>query len=546
MDFLELLKSRRRELSLAFACLVLANLLGLAMPWSIKLILDEVLAQGKHRLLLPVLGSLAAVIFLRAFAAYGGSFLGMRLAEQAAADLREKLYRHLLKLSVLHMETVPTGALLSKVVGDVETVKQFLLSGVLDFFYSILSACFVLAVLLWMDWRLAAAAILFLPVFVLTYSRLSGRFEEKHKNLRKAHGDLSARLAETFRGIRTVHAFGRQDYEAVRFAEKQEDILETAFQTHAIDARLWAAVEFLTSLGLILLLGLGARRVLAGGMTVGTLMAFYAYAGLLFIPLMRLATICGAYGPARASMNRIRGVFREWPEPVESDKAVSPKTIKGNVEFHDVSFSYDGQRPAVAGISFKVNAGDVVALVGPSGSGKTTLISLLARFFDPCSGRILVDGHNLRELGIKNYRSKIAFVLQNDFLFSGTVRQNILYGNLDAEDEAVEQAARAANIHDFILNLPRQYETQIGEGGVNLSGGERQKITIARAVLRDPAILVLDEATSAVDVLGENRIAEALRRLMKGRTTFIIAHHPSAVMRADKVVRIEKGSIVHV
>lgn len=546
MDFLNLFKPYLRKISIAFACLIIANIAALALPWSVKLILDDVFGSGNFMLLGQVLCVLVGIISLRAFAAYWGSYLGAQTAEKAAADLRGRLHHHLLKLPVLYVEHISSGELISKVIADVDTVKRFLLSGLLDFFYSLFNAFFILSILFFMDWPLATAAVFSVLIFVLAYSSLSKKFDTKYETLRKKHGELSGRLGEILRGIRTVHAFYRQDYEVERFAENQNQILKTAFQTHAIDARLWAATEFLSSLGLLLVLGLGARQVLMGRMSVGALMAFYAYVGFLFLPLMRLASIYGVYREARASMARIREVLGRWPEPVQAKKPFLFSKIKGDVEFKEVSFGYSDSKRTVEDVNLKVNAGETIALVGPSGSGKTTIISLLARFFDPHEGNIFVDGYDLRDLETENYRAKIAFVLQNDFLFNASIAQNILYGDLSADQKKVEKAAKAANIHDFIMDLPNQYETKLGEGGVNLSGGEKQRITIARAILRDPAILVLDEATSAVDLFSENHIAEAIQNLMKDRTTFIIAHRLSTVRRADRIVVMEKGKIMQI
>ena len=544
MDFLNLLKSHRRQLSFAFFYVVLTNLLALALPWSIKIMMDEIFFGGKKELLSGLFTVLAGIICLRLFTSYWGSILGMRIGEKIAIDLRQRFYTHILRLSVLRIEKIPIGSLVSRVISDIDAVKRFFFNGFLDFFYSLLIAIFVTAILFFMDWNMAIFVILFLPVFLLTYMMLCRKLEEEYENLRELQGDLSGQTAETLRGIRTVHIFHRINFEVFRFSKKQDHILKTAFQTYAVNAKLWAVSEFLSSMGLVFLLWFGAHRVLTGHMTAGTLVAFYTYMGFLFLPVMRIAAINNTYREARAAMSRILEVFSQLPEPVEAKNPISFKKIKGDVKFQRISFSYDGSRKALDDISLSVDAGQTVALVGPSGSGKTTLVSLLARFFDPDSGTILIDGHDLKELKVKDHREQIAMVLQNDFLFGETIKESILYGDLGAGDHSIRQAAEMANIHDFIKNLPQQYETKIGEGGIYLSGGEKQRLVIARAILKNPSVLILDEASSAVDSASEHFVTDAIQKLMKGRTIFIIAHRLSTIRHADQIIVLDKGKVL--
>jgi subfamily B ATP-binding cassette protein MsbA len=546
MTLLSLLKVHRWKLCAAFFCIALANLLNLVFPWSVKLIVDNVFARGDLSLLTLILAGLLAVSFLKALTGYGRSRWVIHTAEAAAHDLRVRLYRHLLRLPVTYFGDASSGTLISRVMGDVDCVKKFLLNGLPDFLYALFNVFFVVAALFVMNWKLAVIAVFFAVFLAATYLRWGRRLRSGYADLRQKHSELSGRLGEVFSGIRTVHAYHRGFHEDRRFVEGHRALSQSALKTHQIDAFFGACSDGLASLGLVALLWFGSHLVLAGKMTPGTLMAFYIYTGILFLPVVKLATVNNYYQEAMAALDRVSHTLEQKPGPKEFEKPVLLERLGGEIIFERVSFSYESGRRALCEIDLAIAPGQMVALVGPSGSGKTTLAGLLARFFDPTSGRILIDGHDLRNLDLAAYRSKIALVLQDDFLFSGSVEDNILYGRLNALPEEVSDAAKLSNAHDFIMGIPERYSARIGQNGVKLSGGQRQRIVIARAILKNPSILILDEATSAVDSAAERLIAQALGRLRKARTTLVIAHRLSTVKSADKIVVLDEGRITGV
>lgn len=543
VNFFGLLQRYRFKLFLAFVCIILSNLSALVFPWSVKVLLDEVFIHHQYALLGQILWLLVVATALKALFAYLGSYLGMQVGEKAVADLREKLYRHLLRLSVVTVENFSTGELISRVAGDTESVKRFLFSGILDFFYSALSAIFVIGALFFMDVKLALFSAVTLPLFLVFYGKISGKLKRDYASMRQRHAELSGRLGETFRGVRAIHVFDRSEHEAHKFCAKQREILNISFKTYSIETLFLVTAEFLSSLGLAALLGYGAWQIKHDKMTIGMLMAFYTYFGFLFLPLLKIAASGGVYRQARASLERIQQLLEYAPEPKETDDPFTIKKIEGQVWFQNVSFAYPDSRAVLCGIDFEARPGEWVAFVGLSGSGKTTLACLLSRIFDPVSGGIFVDGNNIRNFSLKDYRQQVAVVFQNDFLFSDTIAANIRYGNLEANDEAVLTAAKAADIHSFVTGLPDRYDSFIGEGGVKLSSGQRQRLAIARALLKDPAVLVLDEAISSIDPASASQIMENIRRLRKGRTTFVITHRLSTVRNADKILVMRNGKI---
>ena len=544
-DFLRLVTPYKKQVCIAFSCILIANLLGLAFPWAIKIIIDEVLIKKDSALLNILALCLIAVFMAKFYFGYMREYLVSSVGENVVCDLRNSLYWHLHKLSVRYVENTPTGRIISGVIGDVESVRKFLFGGALDFTYAFFDIFFVLAILFALDWRLALISLAYLPVFCLTFFKLAPRLKDKHGFVREKYAELTARVSEVFNGIRIVSGFAKEEYEARAFDRMQKEIRSASMKTHKLGIILWMAAEFFSSLGLLTLLWCGAGAVFSGRITVGTLMAFYSYLGMLFVPVIKMVIINTYYQEACASMERITTLLAEKPKVREALHPVKFEGLKAGIRFENVGFRYEDKKEALSDINFEARASEVVALVGKSGAGKTTLINLLLRFYDPTRGAIFVDRHDLKELDLKSFRSKVAMVLQDDYLFSGTVKENIRYGNPAATDEEVIRDAMLADAHQFITELPDGYDTHIGERGIKLSYGQRQRISIARALLRDPAILILDEATSSIDSQTERLIIErAFQKLMRGRTTFVIAHRLSTITYAQKIILIEAGRIV--
>ena len=540
--FFRLLKLYKKRIFFTFLAVLAANLLGLAFPWAIKLIIDEVIIN-KNIVLLNILAfGLILTFILKFYFGYVSEYSASVMGEKVILDLRSKLYRHLQKLSVRHIDNSSTGSVISGVIGDVESIKNFVFGGALDFIYSALGIVLILGLLFVLDYKLTLISLIYLPVFGFTFFKLTPRLKTRHSAIRKKYAELTSRLSEVFRGIRIVAGFGRQDYEADRFNLKQREIFKTSLANHKLGVLLWMGSEFVSSLGLITLIWFGVRAVFSGRISTGSLLAFYSYLGMLFFPIIKMVVINNYYQEAAASLERINKILTEEPRIKDAPGAVTLDKVKGLIKFRKVNFSYDNQRKILSDVDIEVKPAEVVALVGKSGAGKSTLVNLLLRFYEPTQGSIFIDGVNLKSVRLKSYRSKIGMVFQDDYLFNTTIGENILYSRPWAGKSDIIKAAQLAGIHQFIRELPQEYNTCIGERGIKLSYGQRQRISIARAMLRDPAILILDEATSCVDSETERLIIEGVYKdVMRGRTTFVIAHRLSTITSADKIIVIEDG-----
>jgi len=538
-----LIRPYRKRLSRILTAIFIANLAGLVFPWGIKLILDEVIANRDLALLNRVTLALLFVLVLRFYFGFVREYLASALGERIVFDLRSRLYSKVQQLSVKYIDNNSKGTLISKIIGDVDQIRNFLFGSLLDFVYSFFNLFLVMVLLLALDWKLALVSMFSFPFFVITFIKLTPGLRKQHRIIRERHGKLSGRLHEVLNGMRIVAAFAREEQEAERFDRTQQDILQACLKSHKLGILLWLSSELFSSLGLTALLWFGSRAVFSGRVSLGTLMAFYSYLGMLFVPVLKLVLISNDYQEAAASMERIDEVLVQKPGLGQALQP-EPLLLKGEIEFEKVFFCYGEEKPVLSDINLVLRPHQTVALVGKSGAGKSSLVNLLLRFYDPEQGRILIGGKDLKALDLKEYRSRIAMVLQDDYLFSATVKENIAYGNSHASFDQIRQAAELANAHQFIMELPQQYDSKIGERGIKLSYGQRQRLSISRALLRDPDLLILDEATSAVDSATEREIIEgAYKNLISGRTTLIIAHRLSTITFADTIVYLEQGRI---
>jgi len=480
---------------------------------------------------------------------YVRSLIMMYLGNRVVFDIRQRLFRHLQRLSMRYFERNSSGRIMARVLYDVDAVQSVLSSGVVDMLSNLVTLLVVFVIMIWYGitnhvWVLTVIAVGVLPLYVLNFLAMQSKIRQAASEARDQYSDVYSTLAEAISGIRVIKAFAREQSEARRFVREIRESIDLNIRTGKLRTVLNINANFITRVADISVLLLGGLYVLNRKMTMGDLIAFRSYMGMMYGPIIALVTINDTINWVMAAIERIFETLDTMPDVQEAEEPERLGVVHGDVTIDNLAFYYDPGEMILQDINIEAKAGTVTALVGPSGSGKTTLVHLIPRFYDPAEGRILVDGHDIKDVMIRSLRRNIGMVLQESFLFQGTLRENIKYGRPEATDEEVVQASIAANCHDFIMEFPDGYETVVGERGTRLSGGQRQRIAIARALLRNPRILILDEATSDLDSESEALIQDALDKLMKNRTTFIIAHRLSTVMNADQIMVLDHGRIV--
>ena len=526
--------------------LVIETVLSLLPPLFQREIVDHVIGARQLAPLGWLVAGLLGVYALSALAEFGDQFLRHSLGERFLFDLRVRIYDYLQRLSLSFFERTSTGELMSRVTNDVNALEQFVTHGVILTTVDLMRLLGASIVLMVLDWRLALVVLIPVPIIGYGLRRFNQHVRPIYRKVRDRMGDINTRLQDDLAGIRVVQAFGQEDAELERF----RSVSERYYQERVRAIRLWSAffpgMSFIATAGGVLVLGLGARMIVGGQLTLGTLVAFIAYIASFYDPLRRLTDVDNTFQQAIAAADRIFELMDVRPDIQDAPGAVALDKITGDVVFDDVHFHYGDDDEVLHDIDLHIAPGQVVALVGPSGAGKTSIANLLCRFYDPTHGRVCVDGHDLRTVQVQSLRQQVAVVLQDTFLFNASVRENLLYGKPDASDAELVAAAQAAYAHDFIEDMPNGYDTDIGERGVKLSGGQRQRLALARAILADPRILILDEATSSVDAEAEYLIQQALEGVMKGRTSLVIAHRLSTIRNADKIVALADGRISEV
>ena len=551
--FLTLVRPYRWRVAAVLALMVVGNAAGLVIPWGAKTIIDGVLTPvmtGKAVQIGPAQSHLNLIILVMV------AVLGVNLAlsavqrfivtatsERLVNDVRRRLHAHIQTLPLSFFEKTKTGGIISRVWGDVDSVRNLLFAGYIECISNLVSAVLILGILIYMDWRLTVVSCLSLPFLCMAVLGWSRKVRPRHKEIREDIAAATARMQEVMSGVKVVRIYRREPYEDRVFSESVNGILRKVLSVNVLQMSIESGARLSASLGIILLLWFGARQAIGGHLTIGGLMAFYSYLLMLFGPVVGIIIINNLVQQAMASVERIFDVLEQPPEMMDKPGAAGVQGVQGEIEFDHLTFCYEESKEVLKDVSFRALPGEVLALVGPSGAGKTTVTNLVARFYDPQKGRVKLDGRDIRDIRLQDYRSLIAMVPQDTFLFDGTVRDNILYGRLDATDDEVRQAARHANAHDFIMEFKEGYDSLVGERGVKLSGGQKQRISIARALLADPKVLILDEATSSLDTESEAAIQEALAYLMAGRTTFVIAHRLSTIMHAHKIVVLDHGEV---
>lgn len=532
------------RLMLAFVCIVLAAAANLYVPWVVKDVIDEVLAEKNMLMLNSIAAGIVIVFFLRGIFFYGQTYLMSYIAQKVIIDIREALYRHLQKLSLSYYEKRKTGTIMSYITNDVAALQNALVESMVELVTEGAVLIGSLATMFYLHWKLSLLTLITMPVIAHAMRIFGRRLKQTSFVMQERIADITSVLQEAITSVRVVKSFVREDYEIERFKRENNSNFAAQMKNTQIMATLTPVVEFLAALGVTVIIWYGGMEVVAGNLTAGALMAFLIYAVNLANPVKRLSRVYGSIQKAMAAAERVFAVLDTKPEIEDLPGAKKLPKIEGKVEFRSVGFSYKAGEKALDGVSLEAKAGQMVAIVGPSGAGKTTIANLLPRFYDPAEGAIFIDGVDIKTVTMHSLRAQIGIVPQETVLFNGTVYENILYGDLTASKEEVFAATKAANAHEFVLALPDGYQTQIGERGSSLSGGQRQRLAIARAILKNPRILILDEATSALDTESEKLVQAALDQLMVGRTSFVIAHRLSTVLKADQILVMEKGKIV--
>lgn len=532
------------QLALAAFLLLALTALELTPPLLQRAIVDEALGARDLARLGRLVAGLVGVYALLNLVNAADLYIRHALGERIIYDLRVRVYAYLQRLSLSFFERTSTGELMSRVTNDVNALEQFVTHGATLTTVDLLRLWGTAGILLALEWRVALLTLLPIPILVVALRLFNRRVRPVYRRVRDRLGDINARLQDNIAGIRVIQAFHREEEALRRFSEESEAYYRARVRGIRYWSTFFPAMRFVASLGTVLALAGGGLMLMRGELSVGTLVAVLAYVTSLYEPIHRLTEIDNIIQQAIAAGERIFELLDQKPEIQDAPDAVDLEAVQGHIVFEHVWFRYtpDGE-DVLQDVGFEMRPGEVVALVGPSGAGKTSIANLICRFYDPAHGRITLDGHDLRQVKVASLRKHVAVVLQDAFLFNTTVRENLLCGKPDAMEEELVAAARAAYAHDFIMALPQGYDTEIGERGVRLSGGQKQRLALARAILADPRILILDEATSSVDAEAEYLIQKALREVLKGRTALVIAHRLSTIRDADKIIALEDGRV---
>jgi ABC-type multidrug transport system fused ATPase/permease subunit len=538
-----LLRPYRGRVVLMLISLWIATGAALVPPYLAGRAIDDGIRGGDTGALTIVLIVFVAAAFVNWIATYAETYLINWVGQRALQDLRLELFEHLQRLSIGFYSRRKTGVLISRITNDVQALDQLVTEGIATLVSATLTLVGTAVILVVLDPSLALVTFLTFPVLLVGSLAFRIASSGAYRATREKIAQVTAYLQETLSGVRVVRAFGQERRHGNRFAELNDENREANMKTVYLNAAYFPSVELLSALATAAILLYGGNQVLDGEATIGVLASFVFYLQTFFDPIQSLSQLYTTYQAGMAALDKIFDLLDEEPDIADRPDAIELPRVRGEIEFDDVSFSYGGEQPALSEVSLHVPPGQTVALVGATGAGKSTLAKLVARFYDPDGGRVLVDGHDLRDVTERSLRSQLGIVPQEGFLFSGTIRDNIAFGRPNADDDEVQAAARAVGAHEFIERLPEGYDTEVGERGGHLSAGQRQLVAFARAAAADPRILILDEATSNVDVRTEAQIERGLRRLLAGRTAIVIAHRLSTIRGAGRIVVLDHGRI---
>jgi ABC-type multidrug transport system fused ATPase/permease subunit len=555
-----LLRPYQAGVAIVLVATLVETAMSLAAPWPLKIILDNVLGghklphifhhisrwmPGHHVARIAALAAAVSVMIaaLGALASYVNNYYTESVGQWVANDLRMYVYDHLEHVSLSYYDTHQTSALLSTLIDDIDTIQDFASSATLSILIDVLAVFGMLTLMFWLRWDFALVAVAMGPFLLLFVARFRKAIKNATREVRRRQSDIVGVVQQGLESIRVVNAFGRQELEEKRLANASREEIKAALRSRRVKSLMSPIVAVIVSLCVGFVLWRGTLLVLASAMTVGSLTVFLSYLKDFFKPVRELAKMSGTVAQAAVAMERVCTILDIDVTIRERPNARQPEKLRGAIKFDHVAFAYDPALPVLKDVSFSIEAGQFVGIVGTTGGGKSTVVSLIPRFYDPISGAVLIDGVDVRDYKLQGLRDQIAFVLQDTILLRGTVRDNIAYGRPEASMDDIVAAARLARAHEFIVRMPKGYDTLVGERGLTLSGGERQRIGIARAIIRNSPILVLDEPTAALDTESEKVVIEALERLMKGRTVITIAHRLSTIRGSDKII-VLKGGVV--
>jgi ABC-type multidrug transport system fused ATPase/permease subunit len=543
-DVIALIKPRRGLLALGFVLMAVNRVAGLVLPASTKYLIDNVIGKRQIHLLTPlVLGVLGATL-IQGLTSFTLTQLLSKSAQKMITDLRRKVQAHIGRLPVSFYDANKTGVLVSRIMSDVEGVRNLIGTGLVEFAGGVMTAVIALVYLLYTSVTMTAVAFSILLVFGFAINKAFATIRPIFRARPKINAEVTGRLTESLGGVRVVKGYHAEEREEGIFAAGVQRLLDNVLKTLTATSLMSLSAAGLMGIVSAIIMALGAHRILAGTMTLGTFFAFIFFLGLLIAPVFQIVAIGTQITEAITGLERTREVLNEKLEDEEPGRTQILDRVNGLVEMENVSFAYDTRKEVLREVSFRSEPGTVTALVGPSGAGKSTIIGLIAAFYVPSSGRVVVDGVDLSTVKLNSYRTQLGVVLQETFLFDGTIRENVAFARPSASEEEILAACHIARVDEFAESFENKYDTVVGERGVKLSGGQKQRVSIARAILADPRILILDEATSSLDSESEALIQEGLRYLMRGRTTFVIAHRLSTIRRADQILVVEAGRII--
>jgi subfamily B ATP-binding cassette protein MsbA len=543
-DIKALVAPRKGILGLGMVLMAVNRVSGLVLPASTKYLIDDVIGKRRTEMLLPLLGGVVAATIVQGITSFSLTQLLSKAAQRLIAELRRKVQAHVGRLPVAYFDANKTGALVSRIMNDVEGVRNLIGTGLVEFAGGLLTAAIALVVLFKISATMTLMAFTFLLGFGIVLNKAFGTIRPIFRERAKLHAEVAGRLSESLGGVRVVKGYHAEEREEKTFAAGVQRLLDNILKTLTSTSVMSLSSTLLLGIVGAVVMFVGARQILAGTLTLGGFFTYTVFLGFLVAPIFQIVAIGTQLTEALAGLERTREILSESPEDADPKRTVSLASLSGDLAFEDVRFSYDEGKEVLHGISFHAAPGTVTALVGPSGSGKSTIIGLVAAFHGPTGGRVLVDGVDLSTVRLDSYRTALGVVLQETFLFDGTIRENVAFSRPDATEAEVLEACRIARVDEFAEGFEKTYDTIVGERGVKLSGGQRQRVSIARAILADPRILILDEATSSLDSESEALIQQGLSFLMKGRTTFVIAHRLSTIRRADQILVVENGLIV--